>query len=254
MSDQEREPTPEQEAAVRRLLAEARHDQPMPEAVAARLDRVLESLAGPAADDQPEHPADTPADELAARRRRRRLGSVLVAAAAVVAVGVGIGQVVGPQDSDEVSGASDSAAEQESTEDEGDGPQAAAPSEPTEPSPDGPPASTLNEAVEVTGPQVQVETFAGDVRRYRQYARDATSEGSGLGGLDSDSSLSDFRGPLRSFACVPASFGQGRILPVLYDENAAVLAYRQPAGDTQVVELLQCGSGSILRSVTLALP
>ncbi|MEJ7832887.1 MAG: hypothetical protein WKF79_08245, partial [Nocardioides sp.] len=217
MSDQEREPTPEQEAAVRRLLAEARHDKPIPAAVAARLDRVLVRLADPSADDQA---GQLVGDELAARRRRRRLGSVLVAAAAVVAVGIGIGQVAGPQD-DDVSGASDTAFDGDAA-DEG-APGAAAPSEETEPAPENPSASLLNDSVEVTGPQVRVESFAGDVRRYRQYAREAVGADE-LDRLGSSSAFAGFPDPLKRFACVPAPFGQGRLLPVLYDRNAAILA------------------------------
>ena len=44
MTDHDGELTPEQEAEVRRLLADARHTEPMPDAVVARLDRVLADL------------------------------------------------------------------------------------------------------------------------------------------------------------------------------------------------------------------
>jgi hypothetical protein len=33
-----------------------------------------------------------------------------------------------------------------------------------------------------------------------------------------------------------------------------VLVYKPPAGDTQVVDLVQCGSGVTLRSTTIPLP
>ena len=59
--------TPEQESAVRRLLAEARHDEPIPADVAARLDRVLAGLTR----DEPGAPGVAPVIDLAARRRRR---------------------------------------------------------------------------------------------------------------------------------------------------------------------------------------
>ncbi|MDR6174261.1 hypothetical protein QE364_000758 [Nocardioides zeae] len=90
-------------AAVRRLLAEARHDEPVPPAVAARLDATLAGLraerggstapvAPPALPPRPG--GDAPID-LAAQRRRRR-GSLLLAAAAAVVV-VGVGGVVVPR-------------------------------------------------------------------------------------------------------------------------------------------------------------
>ena len=59
--------TPEQESAVRRLLAEARHDAPIPTDVADRLDTVLAGLTR----DEPGSPGVAPVIDLAARRRRR---------------------------------------------------------------------------------------------------------------------------------------------------------------------------------------
>ena len=50
--------TPEQESEVRRLLAEARHDEPIPAEVADRLDRVLADLAR----DEPGSPGVGPGD------------------------------------------------------------------------------------------------------------------------------------------------------------------------------------------------
>ena len=74
---------------VRRLLADARHTEPMPEDVVARLDGVLADLAGPST---AEHPECRPTD-LAAVRRRHNVRTWLVAAAAVVAIGIGVNQV-----------------------------------------------------------------------------------------------------------------------------------------------------------------
>src|SRR6478735_677668 len=71
-----------QDEQVRRLLSDARHDEPMPDDVAARLDEVLAGLR----DDRP--PVD-----VAARQRRRHVRSWVLAAAAVVVIGVGANQV-----------------------------------------------------------------------------------------------------------------------------------------------------------------
>lgn len=135
--------TPTQDEAVRRLLADARHRDPIPGDVAARLDDVLASLvaergtAGAGADlganggtdrdgDQaPESatgasrpdtleplrgeggPGGAPVIDLG-RVRRRRMTQLLVAAATVVVAGVGITAVLGQQGdgsgSDESSG------------------------------------------------------------------------------------------------------------------------------------------------------
>ena len=90
---------PEQEA-VRRLLADARHDGPPPPDVVARLDETLASLvaeresertAGPAA----EHDDRSPGRVVDLGSRRRRVASIgLLAAASVVVAGVAIGQVL----------------------------------------------------------------------------------------------------------------------------------------------------------------
>lgn len=120
-------------AAVRRLLAEARHDEPVPPAVAARLDATLAGLRAerPSAAPSPMPPLaprpggdDAPID-LAARRRRRR-GSVLLAAAAAVVV-VGVGGVVVPQlgGSGDDATSFDSGGESESDSGAGSAPQPA---------------------------------------------------------------------------------------------------------------------------------
>ena len=88
--------TPEQETAISRLLAEARHDEPIPVDVAARLDVVLGDLS---ADDVEKveavgtGPSMSTVTELAGvRHRRRKAGRLLLAAAAVVVGGVAVGQ------------------------------------------------------------------------------------------------------------------------------------------------------------------
>ena len=57
MSEPTTPPSPEQEDRMRRLLADARHDEPVPDDVVARLDRVLADLRAEAAG------TDTPAAE-----------------------------------------------------------------------------------------------------------------------------------------------------------------------------------------------
>ena len=83
---------PAEDERIRRLLADARHTEPMPEAVVARLDRVLSGLS----DDRTERAERADRAEVVdlMARRRRTVGQLLVAAAAVVAVGFGITQVL----------------------------------------------------------------------------------------------------------------------------------------------------------------
>ena len=82
--------TPEQESAVRQLLAEARHDVPIPSDVADRLDTVLAGLSR----DEPGAPGVAPVIDLAARRRRRNAAGVLAGAAAVIVAGFVGAQVI----------------------------------------------------------------------------------------------------------------------------------------------------------------
>ncbi len=91
--------SPAEEAAVRARLAEARHTDPVPDHVVARLDGVLADLA---AERTPDRTADRREQDDAslapvvplASRRRRALSTGLVAAAAVVALGVALPQVL----------------------------------------------------------------------------------------------------------------------------------------------------------------
>src|SRR4051812_28598855 len=93
--------TPDQEADVRRLLADARHEEPIPAEVGERLDRVLAGLSH----DEPGASGVAPVIDLAARRRRRNAAAVLAGAAAVVVTGFGIGQGIDVGSSDDSSDA-----------------------------------------------------------------------------------------------------------------------------------------------------
>lgn len=258
---------PEREADVRRLLAEARYDEPVPDDVAARLDRVLAELVD-------EGPPEKVADQhrvidLAAQRRRRRVRQLLVAAVAVGVIGVGLGQVGLPstfQADMDGSSAGGSAADSggDSAEAEADGPAAAAgaPSALEEASPlerDAPLALTAEPLV------VDDEDFATEARlqslrrvmgdgQSSQYAASPPpSDSSSAERNDLDNTAEGFTKPTW-FTCKPGPFGAGRLVAVQYDGQPAVLAVRPSTGDSAVVELLRCGSGAVLRSATVPVP
>ncbi|MEI5673413.1 MULTISPECIES: hypothetical protein [unclassified Nocardioides] len=256
---------PEREADVRRLLAGARYDEPVPDDVAARLDRVLAELV---AEGPPEMVADQHRTiDLAAQRRRRRVRRLLVAAVAVGVIGVGLGQVGLPsssQDDMDGSSAGGSAADSggDSAEAEADGPAAAAeaPSALEEASPlerDAPLALTAEPLV------VDDEDFASEaqlksLRRttlqdldaiLSQDARSSTAPES-----DESRSTEGYAATPTWFTCKPGPFGAGRLVAVQYDGQPAVLAVRPSTGDSAVVELLRCGSGAVLRSATVPVP
>ena len=241
MSD-ERDLTPEQEARVARLLADARADEPIPPEIAARLDRVLEGMAG----ERVPGPGETPAPVVDLNaRRRRRVVTLLAAAAAVVVAGVGVGQVVNTQNN----GDSDNAGTSLNAEDQGEGGGAAADERADAvPSDEAPPLT--EDQVKALGEPAKMTsgTFAKQVRNLqdqpgvRAYATSGPMRDR------------DLAAPEMDFSCSAADYGVGKLMAVRYNGMPAVLAYRPPNGDTQVVDLMQCGSADVMRSTTIPLP
>jgi hypothetical protein len=216
--------TPE-ELEVRRLLADARHDEPMPADVAARLDRVLADLG--------DTPAPSPhplRDHDAARRRRHRRNLVL-AAAAVVVLGFGASRLdlSSTDDADSAgSSAADSSTSQEQSEAggrAGDAPMAQAPS-PT-------PLRLDSGAFER-----QVERYADQ----RKLAKDAD-----LGAAVEAAPYDDFAAP----TCSLGDVGRGRQVAARYDGQPAVLVVRPASGGERQVDLFLCGTDEPLRSTTV---
>lgn len=221
-------PLTPQEEEVRRLLAEARHTEPTPPDVVARLDRVLGDLST-----EPGRAA--PVVDLA--RRRRRAGTLLVAAAAVVAIGVGLGQIIGLQSGSDSLRAGDAGIVSQKERD------AAQP----EAQSDGPGKPTGGEAIPLedsaTLDSVRPDHFADDLASARRAIRER-------GTFSKADSANEAAGAL----CSADSWGRGRFVPVRYGETPAVLVFRRPVGDTQVVDLFLCGSQDPERSVTLPAP
>ena len=63
----------------------------------------------------------------------------------------------------------------------------------------------------------------------------------------------DVTGDGRADVVVTPDVGGGPVA-VVYDGSPAVLVLRPVEGATQVAALLQCGTGEVLRSVTLPVP
>ncbi|MBS44528.1 MAG: hypothetical protein CMH83_15460 [Nocardioides sp.] len=242
------------------MLADARHDQPLPDDVAARLDAVLERLG----EEEPDRSGGT-VTHLAARRRAAR--GLLLAAAAVVVVGVGVGQLVGTG-SDSGGDATSAAAEayddsaaagSAESADEGaaqdDLESAREQSSAGESSLDA--SGTDDQVAPLTAqseeqvarlaqrPPVRLTSdgFSRQVARLRVRPGLVSTDDQVVNGSDLSTS--------ESFTCPPAVWGAGSLLAARYDGSPTVLAYRPPSGDTQVVDLLQCGSGEVVRSVVL---
>lgn len=235
--------TPQESERVRRLLAEARHTEPIPTEVADRIDRALSDLA-----DEPGETA--PVVRLA--ERRRNAGRLLLAAAVVVVGGVAVGQVVG--------GTGDDAATESST--------AARDEEQGLPAPDrdgslfsgqsgadaeggggvpGAVSSTRRSISKLPAQPVRSASFAADAEQLRPLATGLRAAARDLARPDASESLAQRDG------CPAGAWGGGRYVRVVFDREAGWLVYRPPRGGTQVVDLFLCGEDSAARSATLPL-
>lgn len=245
----EPELTPAEEQRVRRLLAEARHDQAIPPAVAARLDDVLAGLGADAdaASPRPSQAAPAPVVDLAARRRRRRVTQVLVAAAAVTVIGV-----TGPQ---LLNGAGDMmTADSESATSAG--------------------GASVEDQVE-SAPQSNLsgDSGGGDgdgtaraqsppyLARLRVHMAEDTFlrkalrlQSESVAALKADPSASELDLLDLGLCRGDALWGPGRRVAVTYDGDDGVLIYRKPSSGTQRVDLFLCGQDAPARSTALPTP
>lgn len=210
---------------VRRLLAEARHDEPIPADVAARLDA---AIAGLVADRPDASAADEPSPDvpsLADRRASRRKGWIglgLVAAAAAVVGGIAVGQSLQTPGHDaSTAGAADSGGDSAGSFSEG---------------------SAADPRVVEGYLRYGVHPLSSE-----RLAADVPALVDGLAGekrVDGSGSLVAV-----DFPCQPADWGPGELVPVLLDREPAVLVLRPADGDRQQADVLACGSGAVLASV-----
>lgn len=243
MSDPDSDLTPAQDDAVRALLASARHTDPTPPEVVARLDAALASLTS----DRLETRA--PVVTLASRRRRTA-GTLLLAAAAVVVAGVGIGQVLPTGSSDESSaGAGDTAmsTEERPAAESGSSPYGAEAEMPDQDGEDG------------------ADPKQGDTSS-RTTAEAVPSPSNGLVGdlsaLSSDTALRPqvrkLRGvvdPTASYPVCPVPDAEtDTLVSVTYDGLPGALVFRAPTGSIQRVDVFLCGEREALRTLKLRAP
>jgi hypothetical protein len=226
VSDPDLTPSEEQ---VRRLLADARHDEPVPADVADRLDRVLADL-------QREDRRTPAAIDLAARRRRRVARNALVAAAAVVVLGVAISRVdLSGQDA---GGSADSGS-------------ASAPEAAARDDAGGDVSDDLERLVEGRPLVLSSEAFDRQVRRLSVHPVPAS-----LAQIPSEEGYSaDANKDLGSAAarprCNDPGWGAGTRIKVRYDSQRGVLVLRPPVGDSRVADLYLCGDSDPTRSTTV---
>ena len=213
-----------EEDQIRRLLADARHDEPIPPDVAGRMDGVLADLRA----DRPVRPTVT---DLGAARRRRRVRTLLVAAAAVAVAGIGIDQLRGA----DLSGGGDA----------GSGASAGRPEVAAE---DGAGGGATSDHAEVPGPAGSAALRLDPDRFTRQVTRLQLGRGAAAYAASDGRLLHSLKG----VRCrMP---GPGRKVDVTYDGAPGVLVFRPPTRDSQVVDLILCGHSGITRTITLPAP
>jgi hypothetical protein len=236
--------TPEQESEVRRLLADARHDEPVPAEVADRLDAVLAGLTR----DEPGSEGIAPVVDLAARRRRRNAAAVLAGAAAVIVAGFGIGQVIDVGSEDDTAGSSTAAnADRAGAGDDQSRPEAnldqggGSPSDTAQPGAPGP--------FEAPSTVLQLRSDHLETDLSRQLSSYSVQAGSSSVRTPAAKDFDAAGCPL------PASphnkFGLGELFPALFDHQPAVLALRPATGGTQQADVLDCTTAASLASVTI---
>lgn len=226
------EPTsPAAEAAVRARLAEARHTDPAPDHVVARLDAVLADLTAERRQD-----AVAPVVPLspAPARRRRALATGLVAAAAVVALGVALPQVLDSTSSsdDATSASTDDSGGSEARPDLEAAPDGgAAESAPSEDA-ERPGASSDRSGSAYAAP---LELSSGEQLRpvVRPLAR---------------------RGAVTAYDARPGcalDLGAGDRVDATWDGAPAVVVLRPPEAGRRVVVVYLCGSDEVVGRTTV---
>ena len=240
---------PEQEA-VRRLLADARHEGPVPAEVVTRLDDTLASLvaerasAGAAADGSPGRVVDI------GSRRRRVAGIGLLAAASVVVAGVALGQVLprgadDSADSSAGSSAGSSLADSPSSQDDGagasteEGGDAGPESDLLEPDP----KETFLQPGLADGPTLFSDDDEDIIGQLVELRPDVTD------GPQRLKSLAALRG------CDNVAPGpSAAVVSAQVDGEMGLVVFRRPVGEFQRVELYVCGDPDPVRTLTLPAP
>lgn len=242
MSDPDSDLTPAQDDAVRALLASARHTDPTPPEVVARLDAALASLTS----DRLETRA--PVVTLASRRRRTA-GTLLLAAAAVVVAGVGIGQVLPTGSSDESSaGAGDTAmSTDERPAESGSSPYGAEADMPGQDGEDGADPKQGDTSSRTTPEAVPSPSngLVGDL-----------SALSGETALKPQvRKLRDVVDPTASYAVCPVPDAEtDTSVSVTFDGMPGALVFHAPSGGIQRIDVFLCGEREALRTLKLRAP
>jgi len=224
-------------AEVRRLLAEARHTEPMPDDVARRMSAAITRLG----DETPAARQEPHVVVAMASRRRRRAAGMLVAAAAVVVGGVVATQNVQVTRSGGQAGSAAEDAQQ--NQNLGNTGNDTNPNH-VVPSPRSP------NAVRSDDQALENELLDGRFVVHPRHFSTDVREGRRL--LQRRADFAASLAPLEADCADPAD--AARVVPARYRRAPASLVYRRPQDNVQVVDLILCGSSRPLRTTTLPAP
>jgi hypothetical protein len=242
-SDEQLDPaSPEDETRIRALLADARATGPMPADVAARLDGVLADLSAERVTVDP-----VPADNVVpiTRTRRHRIVTVLGVAAAIGVFGLGVGAVVNSESGQDDAGSADSAVAERGDAGFNDEAEAAPTESGNELAPgDEPGAEDDKVVLREHAFVVRPEHLTRDLARIQRALH-------GPGAADYSRGM--VHAP-KGFSCRLTTPDRGILIGVEYDGAPAFVRFLEPMGESQVVEVLQCGTGDLVRSTTLPTP
>jgi hypothetical protein len=255
----------EQESAVRRELAAARHREPVPADVAERLDDVLASLS--LADVHDASLDERPTDTLAARRRRRNATRLLLAAAAVVVAGVGIGQLISdgsgsdgaaslseradPDRSSDAAGGGSSSGSDES----GDSASSGGPGDSGDSGDSGVPGSSALAAPESVSDLPLRLTAAGLAEELRAALQQVPgAEFPAPSQAEPSASAEELISEAPGFTCTDPPASGGRLLPAYVDDAPAVVSLTAGEDGARLADVVDCATGETLQSVDLDAP
>ena len=238
--------SPADEARIRGLLSDARETGPMPVAVAARLEEAIVDAAAERARALDSGYGGNVRPLV--RTRRHRVVAVLGAAAAVAVLGLGIGSFFVSTDDDSAhdSTSADRMVDR-GAESPGDEPAAEADAS----------AKTDGEA-----PRLDPGEDSGFVSTVAPYAVHSRHLGPDLTRIR-EQLLPDPAADLYAdrltaapdgFECAITPVDGAVLVGVTYDGAPAYVAFQRPMGASQVVDVLQCRTGDVLRSTTLPVP
>jgi hypothetical protein len=239
------DPTPTEDesseiAEVRRLLADARHTEPMPEDVADRMNSLLDRLG----DETPAAGSESSAADVIpiTAHRRRRAAQLLVAAAAIVVGGVVITQNFSP------SGDSGNTAGSQAQADRATGGRSAPSLSQSEQ-----PERNYSTNEDSPGPNADgLRLRRGRVVVRSQHFTQDALRGRALLETSDSAAKAGQRSLLQD--CPVSETSGEKVLAAEYRNAPAALIFRRPEGGTQVVDLVVCGSTAPMRTTTLPAP